>query len=62
MLLAELAGFVTRHRLHGQLTADAPSRRRAVTSCSCGVVFMRWVTPGDATRELVLSDLLASES
>jgi hypothetical protein len=26
--------------------------------CSCGVVFMRWVTPESAVRELVMSDLL----
>jgi hypothetical protein len=26
--------------------------------CSCGVVFMRRVTPESAVRELVMSDLL----
>jgi hypothetical protein len=30
--------------------------------CPWGVWFMRWMTPGEAARELVLSELLVSES
>ena len=49
MLLAELADFVTRHRACGQLAGDAtePEARGYLVTvrCSCGVVFMRWVTP-----------------
>jgi hypothetical protein len=30
--------------------------------CSCGVTFLRWVTPEEAMREMVLSDLLAFEA
>jgi hypothetical protein len=29
-------------------------------TCPCGVTFMRGVTPGEATRELVPSELLVS--
>ena len=49
MLLAELADFVTRYRPCGQLTGDAtkpePEGYLVTVGCSCGVVFMRWVTP-----------------
>jgi hypothetical protein len=58
--------FVSRHRAHGQLTADAtepqPDGDMLTVRCPCGVEFMRWITPGDAARELVLTELLASES
>jgi hypothetical protein len=30
--------------------------------CPCGVSFLRWVAPGEAEGELVLSTLLISES
>jgi hypothetical protein len=30
--------------------------------CPCGVEFLRWMTPAEAARELVLSELLTSES
>jgi hypothetical protein len=62
MLMAELAYFVTRHRPCGRLTGDAtepaPEGYMLSVVCSCGVVFMRWVTPESAVRELVMSDLL----
>jgi hypothetical protein len=64
IVLAELTDFVTRHRAHGKLTGDATEPEAndymLTVTCPCGVTFMRWVTPGDATRGLVLSDLLAS--
>jgi hypothetical protein len=60
MLLAELADFVTRHRLCSGLTGDATepeaSGYLATVSCSCGVVFLRWVTVEQAADELVMSD------
>jgi hypothetical protein len=31
-------------------------------ACCCGVTFLRWVTPEEAMREMVLSDLLAFEA
>jgi hypothetical protein len=30
--------------------------------CPCGVEFMRWMGPGEAARELVLSELLATSN
>jgi hypothetical protein len=49
MLLAELADFVTHYRPCGQLTGVAtelePEGYLITVGCSCGVVFMRWVTP-----------------
>jgi hypothetical protein len=52
MLLADLAEFVTRHRPCGQLTGDATEPAAngymVTVTCSCGVVFLRWVTPEDA--------------
>jgi hypothetical protein len=60
MLLAELADFVARHRPCGQLTGDAtePALEGYLLSvvCSCGVTFLRWVTAGEAARDLGLSD------
>jgi hypothetical protein len=65
-MMSELRNFVSRHRAHGPLTADAtePTAKGYLLTvrCPCGVDFMRWVTPSEATRELVLSTLLASES
>ena len=31
-------------------------------TCSCGVVFMWWVTPEEAMRELVVSALLVAKT
>jgi hypothetical protein len=65
-LLTDLRDFVARHRPCGQLTVDATEPEAdgymVTVRCPCGVWFMSWVTPGEATRELVLSELLASES
>jgi hypothetical protein len=59
-----LADFVTRHRPCGQLTGDAPEPAgdgyTVTVSCSCGAEFRRWVTPEDAGRDRVLSDLLTT--
>jgi hypothetical protein len=48
MLMADLAEFVSDHRACGRLTGDAtePEANYLLTvAYSCGVVFMRWVTP-----------------
>jgi hypothetical protein len=62
MLLAELGDFVTRHRPCGQLTGDAtepaPNGYMLSVAYSCGVTFLRWVTPEEAMRELVLSEAI----
>ena len=55
MLLDDLTRFITRHRPCGQLTGDAtepaPNGYLVTVACSCGVVFLRWVTPeGRLTR------------
>ena len=51
-LLADLHDFACRHRPHGPLTADAAEPARngyfLTVTCSCGVVFERWITPWDA--------------
>jgi hypothetical protein len=58
--------FLDRHRAHGKLTAEAtePTAKGYLLTvrCPCGVEFMRWVTPGEAEREMVLSELLVSGS
>jgi len=55
MLLTELEDFVAGHRACGQLMGEAtepePSGYMLTETCSCGVVFMRWVTPDEASRE-----------
>jgi hypothetical protein len=65
-LLTDVRDFVTRHGAHGQPPADAtePQADGYLLSlrCPCGVEFMRWMTPSEAARELVLTDLLASGS
>jgi hypothetical protein len=64
--MAALTDFVMRHLSCGQLTAEttAPEANGYMLSvtCPCGVTFMRWVTPPEAARELVLSRLLNLES
>ena len=56
-LLADLEEFVTNHRPHGRLTADATEPAwngyLLTVACSCGVVFGRWVTPEDADADLI---------
>jgi hypothetical protein len=63
-LLTDLRDFVTRHCAHGQLTADATQADASgyllTVRCPCGVEFMRWVTPDEAARDLVLTELLAT--
>ncbi len=65
-LLADLEEFVHDHRPHGTLTGDAtePAWNGYLLSvaCPCGVVFERWVTPGDATVDLLLADLRAGRN
>jgi len=56
-LLAELQEFIRDHRLHGTLTSEATEPAwngyLLTVSCSCGVVFERWVTPDDADCDLI---------
>jgi sarcosine oxidase delta subunit len=56
-LLADPEEFVTNHRPHGSLTADATepvwNGYLFTVTCPCGVVFERWVTPEDADADLV---------
>lgn len=58
-LLTDVRDFVARHRAHGTLTADAseptPEGYLLTVRCPCGVEFLRWMTPGEAARELVLT-------
>jgi hypothetical protein len=64
--MAALTNFVMRHLSCGQLTAEttAPEANGYMLSvtCPCGITLMRWVTPAEAAREVVLSELLASGS
>ena len=56
-LRAELKEFVLNHRPHGWMTGDATEPAwngyRLTVSCTCGVVFERWVAPEDAQVDLV---------
>ena len=56
-LLADLEEFVTNHRPHGRLTADATEPAwngyLLTVACSCGVVFGAMVTPEDADADLI---------
>jgi len=56
-LLADLQGFVSDHRPHGPLTADATEPAwngyLLTVACVCGGVFERWVTPEDADVDLL---------
>ena len=56
-VLADLADFITDHRPHGPLTADATEPAwngyRLTVTCPCGVVFERWITPEEADRDLI---------
>jgi hypothetical protein len=47
-------------RLTGDATEPGANGYMLTVDCSCGVVFMRWVTPAAAAEELALSRLLAS--
>jgi hypothetical protein len=56
-LLAELEEFVGDHSPHGTLTGDATEPAwngyLLTVSCSCGVVFGRWVTSWDVGPDLL---------
>jgi hypothetical protein len=56
-LLADLEAFVRDPRLHGGMTGDAThpawNGYRLTIACACGVVFERWVTPGEADADLL---------
>ncbi len=62
-LYGDVLDFLVRHRGHGALTSEAsPVTVRGyqlTIACACGVAFERWVTPTDAVRELVRTNLLA---
>ena len=51
-------GFVTLHRPHGELHANAgaltPNGYRLEVACPCRVVFERWVFPDDAAIDMAL--------
>ncbi len=57
MLLDDLTQFVSCHRACGQLTGDATEPAAngylVTVTCSCGVVFMRWVTPEMAQADIM---------
>jgi len=57
-LLTDLREFVTLHRPHGELRANAgqptPNGYRLEVACSCRVVFERWVFPDDAAIDMAL--------
>jgi hypothetical protein len=54
---AEIEAFIREHREHGRLTGDAgepASNGYLLTvACACGVTFYRWVTPLDASEDLL---------
>jgi hypothetical protein len=57
-LLTDLREFVTLHRPHGELRANAghPTANgyRLEVACACNVVFERWVFPDDAAIDMAL--------
>jgi hypothetical protein len=56
-LFSDLTDFLYSHRPHGRLTAHATEPAwngyLLTVACPCGVVFERWVTPGDAEVDLL---------
>ena len=56
-LLADLQEFVSDHRPHGPLTADATEPAwngyLLTVACPCGVTFERWITPCDVELDLL---------
>ena len=60
-MLADLADFVQLHRDCGKFTGDAstptPHGYLVTVTCSCCVVFERWVAPIDAEIDLALEQL-----
>ena len=66
-LCMALCGFVFAHRrCAGPRRADAslptPSGYSVRVKCGCGVVFTRWVTPGDADEDMLRAAVLAFEN
>ncbi len=65
-LADDIEEFVTLHRGHGLLTADAgeptPNGYRLEIACSCGVTFERWVTELDAIEDLLREHLWAERN
>jgi hypothetical protein len=57
LVLADLQDFVSTHRPHGPLTAEATEPAwngyLVTVACPCRVVFGRWVTPLDADTDLI---------
>jgi len=55
-LYADMLDFIDRHRPCGTLTGDASevaaNGYMLTVGCSCGVVFMRWVTAWEAGCDL----------
>lgn len=65
-VFADLEEFVGTHRGCGVLTGGAdeptPDGYLLRITCSCGVVFERWVTPEAAENDLIRSRLLTSQN
>jgi hypothetical protein len=60
-ILADLEEFVADHRPHGPMTGDGTEPAwngcRLIVARPCGVTLERWVTPDDATEDLMTSML-----
>ena len=65
-LADDVEEFVTLHRGHGRLTADAgdatPDGYRLEIACSCRVTFEWWVTEQDAIDDLLREQLRAERN
>ena len=65
-LADDMEEFVTLHRGHGSLTADASEPTlngyRLEIACPCGVTFERWVTEQDAIDDLLRPHLRAERN
>lgn len=59
---SDLERFVRGHQHCGTMTASLTLPRlsgyRVTVTCSCGLIFERWVTDKAATADLIASDLL----
>ncbi len=65
-LADDMEEFVTLHRGHGRLTADAgdptPNSYRLEIVCPCGVTFERCVTQQDAIDDMLREKLRAERN
>lgn len=65
-IFEDLEEFVTLHAACGTLTGSAdvptPEGYRLWITCSCGMLFERWVTPEAAEHDLLRSRLLSSQN